>query len=234
MTLRWSTTDVEAATPCMKILVHGPSGAGKTTLCATTGDPERTLIISAERGLLSLGGHRIRVAVVETFDDVLAVVERLKGEKARGMFRWVCVDSISEIAERCLSAAKSGNRDGRAAYGDMGDALTGLLRELCALPYHVVVLAKQRRNDADNLTTFGPTMPGQKLGGELAYHFDEVFALRATGEGDSVTRWLQTAWDGRFEAKDRSSRLPLRINPPSLATVEAYIYPPAPPAKPEE
>ena len=38
----------------LKICVHGDAGTGKTRLCATTGDAENTVIISAEGGLLSL------------------------------------------------------------------------------------------------------------------------------------------------------------------------------------
>ena len=38
----------------LKVLVHGPAGAGKTYLASTTGNHRSTLELSAEAGLLSL------------------------------------------------------------------------------------------------------------------------------------------------------------------------------------
>ena len=225
MTVRFTTAALEAQAPRLKVLIHGPSGAGKTFLAGTTGDDAGTLIISAEGGLLTLRGREIRCAAVESVDDFRDVV----GQLARGTFadwcRWVVVDSITEIAEQSLVAARRGTKDGRLAYGTMADEVTELVRKLCALPMHVVVLAKQRRNDTDGLTQFGPSMPGQKSAEGLPYFFDEVFALRSEGQGERIVRYLQTANDGRFEAKDRSGVLPERISPPSLKTVAELIYP---------
>jgi len=44
--MQWTTT-ADASTDRVKILVHGPAGSGKTVLCSTTGDLDRTLIVSA-------------------------------------------------------------------------------------------------------------------------------------------------------------------------------------------
>ena len=51
MALKFTTTNQAAQLHGVKALVYGPSGAGKTTLCATAPAP---IIISAEAGLLSL------------------------------------------------------------------------------------------------------------------------------------------------------------------------------------
>jgi hypothetical protein len=53
----------------LKVLVSGGAGAGKTRLCATTGDPDATVIISAEGGLLSLRDHGITAIEVKTLAD---------------------------------------------------------------------------------------------------------------------------------------------------------------------
>ena len=57
MSIKLTSTAQAAVDNGIKVLVHGPAGSGKTTLCATTGEP--TVIISAEAGLLSLRGHDI-------------------------------------------------------------------------------------------------------------------------------------------------------------------------------
>ena len=38
----------------IKVLIYGPAGAGKTVFCTTAPDNEKTLMISAEGGLLSI------------------------------------------------------------------------------------------------------------------------------------------------------------------------------------
>ena len=53
MAIRLSTTRDSARDNGAKFLVHGPSGAGKTVLCGTTGAP--TVIISAEAGCFLWG-----------------------------------------------------------------------------------------------------------------------------------------------------------------------------------
>ena len=68
MAIKLTTTAQAAIDNGIKLLVHGPSGAGKTSLCSTTGEP--TVIISAESGLLSLRGHDIPVIEVKALEDV--------------------------------------------------------------------------------------------------------------------------------------------------------------------
>jgi len=46
--MKLTTTSQAGKKHGLKILVHGPAGAGKTRLMATTGDLEHTLILSAE------------------------------------------------------------------------------------------------------------------------------------------------------------------------------------------
>jgi hypothetical protein len=68
MAIALSSTKQSAQLSGLKFLVHGPAGAGKTTLCGTTGEP--TVIISAESGLLSLRHLDIPVIEVKTLDQL--------------------------------------------------------------------------------------------------------------------------------------------------------------------
>ena len=99
MAIKLTTTAQAARDSGLKLLVHGPAGAGKTTLCATTGEP--TVIISAEAGLLSLRGHDIPVIEVGSIEDVHEAYRFVAESADARDFRWVCLDSISEIAEEC-------------------------------------------------------------------------------------------------------------------------------------
>lgn len=190
----------------LKILVHGPPGAGKTRLCATTGDLKSTLIISAEGGLLSVREWEIDVAQVSSIDDVYEVYEFLK--RGDHHYRWVCLDSISEIAEVVLAGEKLRNRDARRAYGEMADTVFDLIRGFRNLPCHVLMTAKQGREEIDGRTLHAPMLPGRQLTLNVAYLFDEVFALRVeTNAEGEVVRVLQTGKSKSFDAKDRSGVL---------------------------
>lgn len=205
----------------LKILVHGPPGAGKTRLCATTGDLKHTLIISAEGGLLSVREWEIDVAQVGSIDDVYEVYEFLK--RGDHHYRWVCLDSISEIAEVVLAGEKLRNRDARRAYGEMADTVFDLIRGFRNLPCHVLMTAKQGREEIDGRTLHAPMLPGRQLTLNVAYLFDEVFALRVeTNAEGEVVRVLQTGKSKSFDAKDRSGALSM-FEQADLSAIAAKI-----------
>lgn len=226
----------------LKILVHGFAGAGKTRLCATTGDLERTLIISAEAGLLSLRQIAIPTVTVRSLADLQGIYRWLAGE--RPGYQWLCLDSLSEIAEVVLAAEKAATRDPRQAYGALQDRMLALVKSFRDLPgYHVVMTCKSERvkDDATGALLTVPLLPGQKLAQHLPYLFDEVLYLRVFQEVDPdgqpiISRALQTQRDAQTEAKDRSGALAL-FEPPDLARLYARIHgqpEPAPePAVPE-
>jgi len=208
----------------IKILVHGPAGAGKTKLCATTGVP--TLIINAEGGLLSIADapSYIRVATIENIHDLYEVYNLLLANP--GDFEWVMLDSISEIAEVVLSNEKAISKDPRQAYGELQEQLTKLLRAFRDLPdYNVMMTCKQAytKDDYTGITMFGPSLPGRRLPQEIPYLFDEVFALRAEKNNEGViVRSLQTFRDMQYDAKDRSGALNA-YEEPNLQIVRSKI-----------
>ncbi len=211
----------------LKILIHGPAGAGKTVMCCTTGEP--TLLISAESGLLSVKNapKYIKVAIIETIDDLEDIYAFLLDPKNVEKFPWVALDSISEIAERVLYNEKQAAADPRKAYGNMQDYIEDRLRkfrDLSDLGYNIVMSCKQQRIQEDGRASFyGPLMPGQKLHQKIPYLFDEVFALRVEKEKDgSVYRVIQTGRDNAYEAKDRSGMLDM-FEPPNLKKIARKI-----------
>ena len=209
----------------IKLLVYGPAGSGKTYMCSTCPDHSRTLIVSAESGLLSLQrvGPEIPVAVVSGYSDVLAVLKELMTKPDR--FDWVCLDSISEIAETCLIQEKArGNT--LKAYGEMADTMLRILRDFRNLPCNVVMTAKQKRlvDEATGVVSFVPMLPGNKLPDNIAYIFDEVFALTVEENRDTglMERKFQTQISPSYQAKDRSGALDFH-EPPNLAHVADKI-----------
>lgn len=197
----------------VKALVYGPAGAGKTTLCATMPKP---IIISAESGLLSLRkviqstGVDLPVLQVSNMQELHEAFLYVSGPDG-AQFESVCLDSISEIAEVCLTGEKGMTKDGRAAYGQMNEKMVKIIRLFRDLQgKHVLFTAKQETTK-DALTgavSYAPSMPGTTLTKELPYFFDEVFQsfVGQDGEGKSY-RALLTELTAQATAKDRSGML---------------------------
>jgi phage nucleotide-binding protein len=224
MAISLTSTRQSAQLTGLKFLVHGPAGAGKTSLCATTGEP--TVIISAESGLLSLSRHDIPVIEVKTLDQMYEAYDFVANSEEGQQFKWVCLDSISEIAEVVLNHEKKVAKDPRQAYGALAEKMTDLIRAFRDLPGRNVYFSCKQERTKDEQTgamLYFPSMPGNMLKQGVGYFFDFVFALRVEKDGDgNPTRWLQTARDFSYEAKDRSGALD-SFEAPDLAAIAAKV-----------
>lgn len=213
-----STRDVSYSG--VKILVHGISGAGKTSLIKTL---PRPLVLSAEAGLLSLRGADIPYIEIHSLAELGEAYEYLFTEDARKQFESVALDSISEIAEVVLSYEKKVAKDPRQAYGATQDQMADLIRSFRDLEgYNVYFSAKTEKDkDETGRMLWAPMMPGNKMGQALPYFFDEVFALRVEKAEDGKTyRMIQTDTDGEWSAKDRSGNLEMWEEPDLGAIIE--------------
>jgi hypothetical protein len=209
----------------LKMLVYAGPGDGKTRLCATTDDPEGTVIISAEAGLLSLRDYNLTAIEVKSLADVAEAFKWISNSEEGRRMSWVCLDSISEIAEVVLAYEKSENKNAMRAYGQMADQMQNLIRGFRDLPgKHVYMTCKQERTQLDDGSlVFGPSMPGKNLTNGIGYYFDELFCLRVhTSETGEITRYLQTASNGSYQCKDRSGALEL-FEEPNLTHIKNKI-----------
>lgn len=207
----------------VKCLVYGGSGVGKTMLMATAPAP---ILISAEAGLLSLKPENVArvfgadqpgitynmpIIQISTTDDLAQAEQWLRTSADAKNFYTIGLDSLSEIGEVVLNNAKRQVKDPRQAYGELIEKMESLIRAYRDLPgKNVVMIGKQEpmKDELTGVVTYGPSMPGSKLGIKLPYFFDEVFRLgvNKTPQGQSY-RFLQTQKDLQFEAKDRSGAL---------------------------
>ena len=206
----------------IKCLIYGAAGSGKTVTCVTTNEP--TLIVSTEAGLLSIKDAPKNIQIVEcnTREDVGEVLDYLV---KNGPPAWVCLDSVSEIAEVVLADALSKTKDGRKAYGELAVAMTSLIKKFRDLHCNVVMTSKVDRikDELTGAMLYGPGMPGQRLGQQLPYLFDLVGALRVSkGQDDKLERTIQTNLDDQWQAKDRSGKLEM-FERPNLAMIRNKI-----------
>ena len=218
MALKYSMTS-EATVRGVKILVYSEAGVGKTVLCSTLPKP---LIISAEAGLLSLRRHSIPVLEIKTIEDLQDAYTFCTTSAEAKNFDSLCLDSLSEMAEVVLANAKRQVKDPRQAYGELLDKMAMVVRSFRDTPdKHVYMSAKMEpyKDELTGIIRYGPAMPGQKLGPQLPYFFDEVFRLGIGKTQDgSLFRFLQTQPDLQYVAKDRSGCL-APVEPPDLSVV---------------
>ena len=207
----------------VKILCYGEAGVGKTVLLATL---PRPVLISAESGTLSLQVQNldrvwapigqpytrdIMTFVISTLQDLEDAYQWCIHPEMQQHFDSIAIDSLSEVGEKILAHYKPLNNDPRKAYGEMQDEVLILIKKFRDIPNKHVYMSAKLGTDKDEGTGsryFGPSMPGQKLGPQLPYLFDEVFryAIILDGQGGK-TRVLQTSPDASYTAKDRSGHL---------------------------
>ena len=233
---QWSTTSQQGSQGGVKVLVYAESGAGKTMLCATAPKP---VIISAEAGLLSLSRQNIekvfgagvpgisydipvlRITTVQDLVDIFAWLTN-PVNRAREHFSTICLDSVSEIAEKVLANAKLQVKDPRQAYGELVDKMLDTVKKFRDIEgFHVYMAAKMEpmKDEMTGITRYWPSMPGKILGPQMPYLFDEVFRLgvNKTPQGQKY-RFLQTDQDLQYIAKDRSGLLE-ELEPANLTHV---------------
>jgi len=208
-----------AALHGIKCLVYGKAGHGKTYLARTAPKP---IVLSAESGMLSLRDVDIPVITIKTVDDLTEAYNWACSNPESKQFETIYIDSISEIGEVVLANAKATVKDPRQAYGELIEKMMMTLKAFRDLPgKHVVMAAKQSvlTDSVTNSVTYGPSMPGSRLGAELPYLFDEVFQIGIGKTPDGVEyRYLRTHPDMQNEAKDRSGVLEA-IEPPDLTHI---------------
>lgn len=202
MTLKLTTT--KTTVHYVNMLVYGESGIGKTTLCKTAPAP---IIISAEKGLLSLADVDIPVVEVHNIKDIDEVYTYLLKNT---QYQTVCIDSLSELSEVVLAEAKATIKDGRMAYGAMADKMMHITRLFRDLPNkHTYFIAKQKRmtDEATGKMSYVASVPGQSYANNLPYFFDVVACMRIGKKDKDEYRYLQTQPGLQYEAKDRSGKL---------------------------
>lgn len=230
MPLQWGQTSQLAVAHGAKVLTYSEAGAGKTILCATAPKP---IILSAESGLLSLspaniarvyGANRPDIAYdipvleinsIQQLDEAFMLFSN-PAHRMREHCSTICLDSLSEMAERMIASLKNTHKDPRQAYGELIDRMLEKVRNFRDLPgYNVYMSAKMEyaKDEASGAMKFTASMPGSKLGPQLPYLFDEVFRLgRGEAQGKRY-RYLQTDGDAQYVAKDRSGALDLMEEP---------------------
>ncbi len=205
----------ETVTGKGNFILYGRSGCGKTFSASTI--PDKTLILSAEKGLRTLVelAPDMDVTEIKTVKDMREAHTFLAGNRE---YKTVFVDSLSELGEIALSEAKTITKDGRQAYMLMADNIAGMIKSYNELPQTVIFVAQEERvaneqiGQVDHL--YAPSIPGKSFMSKVPYKFDFVFCLRTRiNEEGTLSRRFQTDANGDYLAKSRTQRLKVFDSP---------------------
>jgi len=210
-----------------KTLLYSHHGWGKTYQCRHY---QRTygkgLIISGEAGLKSIEDVEIDYLPFNSWDGP---VDEEKGiysyrhiwkmvmspEFRKEGYKWICIDSLTELAERMIEHFEKEYEDsgnGFQLWGDYARAMTSVLKSIRDLPFHVYItcLAKEEKTPNDTIE-YWPHVPGQAVGKKIPALFDHVLCgVRVTEKDDKgipkVKRYIATDEVSGWHGKTRDPR----------------------------
>jgi hypothetical protein len=224
----------------MNLLVYGESGVGKTILSGSADAvPEMrpVLHIDIEGGTLSLANTHpdVNVVRVENWDQMQAVYDEL--HSGRTEYRTVVLDSLTEIQkfsmynimQRVVAADPGRDPDipSMREWGKNIEQIRKLVRAFRDLPMNSIftALAKSDKDTRTGTISKKPYLSG-KLSDEVAAFLDVVvyYYVKNVKEDDKTVqkRLLLTAATDNTVAKDRSGKLPMILEAPTMQTIYEY------------
>lgn len=134
----------------LKVLVHAPSGVGKTRFADTFPSP---IFFDFEQGTSSLGSQS-PVIELEQFRQggkfvpglVFEYLDWLATPDAKAI-ETVVIDSLTELQEQFLGVVMPTKSDPRQAYGEWNTFVRTLMTKLRALPKHFVIICRTKMGD---------------------------------------------------------------------------------------
>jgi phage nucleotide-binding protein len=207
----------------VKLLVYGKSGVGKTSFLGT-GDNGSTLIVSAEKGLLSLAEKNIDVIEVDCFETARQAYAFVMSDQAQ-KYKTICIDSLTELSDMLVSTLEKqpeykDPKNTLKLWGEYNKRMTSFIKAFRGVPKNVVFTALEEEvNDGGTLIR-KPFIKGSATQKLLESYFDELFYLYV----DAATnqRQLLTQPTTYISAKDRSGKL-LDTEEPDLASIISKI-----------
>lgn len=213
-------------------LIIGQAGIGKTSLLRTIPENEPVCTLSAEAGLLCVRdlvqSGQISGVEIRSLPDFQEALGLLKTDDWKQAYRWVFIDSLTEIASRCVEEFQRRYPDKKDSFNLWGgylDTMTALIKGFRDLTGYNVVFTCLESVDYDEVKRrhIGPDIQGRQLKERLTSYFDEVFLMTTLPDASGVPqRVFFTQPRPGQPGKDRSGKLN-DIESPNLANIKAKI-----------
>lgn len=228
---------VQERSSYFNMLFYGDSGVGKTTLAGSADDVPQmrpVLVVDIEGGTESLKHSYPDVDVVRvtTWKEMQAVYDVL--HSGNHEYKTIILDSLTEIQKfnmyEIMHQLTQMRPDldpdvpGMREWGKNLEQIRKFVRGFRDLELHTIFtsLAKTDKDQKTGITTTQPSLSG-KMAGEVAAFLDVVcyYYVKQIGDGDDAEykRMLLTQKTDQYVAKDRSGRLPMVIESPTMKSI---------------
>jgi len=173
---------------------------------------EAPLICSVDKGLESIRQYDIPCVECDTWDHVAAFNQFVYSDSAeKKKYREFVYDDLTEAAGLYLVKCLLANKDGRKAYGQMGEEMMYFFRAIREQREHIaVLLCKEERvqNNKGELL-YSPMLPGQALQPMVPYMFGQIYHMElwTHPETQQIHEVLRCKRNQQIEAGDRSGKL---------------------------
>jgi phage nucleotide-binding protein len=217
----------------INLLVYGYAGVGKTVLAGSACVVEEmspVLLIDVEGGSLSLEKDYsdIDVVRVTSWNDLFKIYMALaKGDTG---YKTVILDSLSEMQKLSMSDIMKDllkekpdvdpDVPGLKQYMKNTEQMRRFVRAFRNLPMNVIFTAlavDQKIGSGDSQTTIKKVGLTDKLSSEIAGFVDVVLYMYIRIIGNSTKRLLLSQATNDVTAKDRTGRLPIVFEDPTMA-----------------
>ncbi|GJM43883.1 MAG: hypothetical protein DHS20C21_07250 [Gemmatimonadota bacterium] len=191
------------------VLIYGPSKIGKSTWAAQIKD---ALFLATEPGLNALEVFQVPI---RSWSDLLAVCAEL--ERGDHPFRVIVIDTIDNLHRLAADHVRdrlSVQHEADAGYGKgfglINDELHRVLTKLAFLPYGLVLVSHSEEREIQTRTgkvsRTVPSLPEKTRKLVLAL-VDQILFVDFE-DGPTTRRVIRTKTNPRYEAGDRTGRLP--------------------------
>jgi len=198
----------------LNALLYGATGTGKTT-SASTLPLKRTIIISAEAGILSLAGLDLEILVIESWADLTEAFVVVKNSPKDIVF----VDTLTELNELAKvhilhelrpSLQRKTDKTYESSFsqddwGELGRRMLTMIRSFRDLDKHVIMTCgeSEREDQASGCIMVKPGLNGQARD-QAPTLYDLVFRARVVRNGDKNEYYWQCQADETSAGKFRT------------------------------
>lgn len=227
-------------------LIVGPAGIGKTSLLRTLCGQyyteegwvnadlprEKVFVLSAESGLLCVrdlvANGTIQGAEISSLADFQFAQRKIISPEFKEQgYKWVFIDSLTEIASRCEEAIKKkypSSSDSFKMWAEYNQEMTSIIKAFRDMrDYNVIFTCLEAyEKDKDGINRIVPDMSGSHLKNRLTSYFDLVLHMERSRQKDGT---LQVMFDTCKQvglSKDRSGKLK-QEEYPSLINIKNKI-----------